>query len=132
MLDKYMYSYNYEESIIHGLNPILKFFSLILFIVSCFFKFDFLLFIISMVWVFVLMMISNISIKRYLKVLWNYKYILIFIYIVIRSFPIDMVFVNIIFFKILACLLYFYVLLNMLQFFPTAVNSFRFTKFDKI
>ncbi len=111
MLDKYMVSYNYEESIIHNLNPMVKIITFIFFVVSCFFKFDLLIFISSLVWIFFLIMLSNISIKKYLKVIWNYKYILLLIYFILRSSIEEMMLVNVIFFKIVFCLLYFYLIL---------------------
>ncbi len=111
MLDRYMVSYNYEESILHNLNPIIKFISFILFFISLFFKFDLVIFIVSMVWVFSLIMISNISIFQYLKVLWGYKYLLILIYILLLHKELELVLINIIMFKIIFCLLYYYVIL---------------------
>jgi energy-coupling factor transporter transmembrane protein EcfT len=56
-------------------------------------------------------MLSNISIKKYLKVLWNYKYILLLIYFILRSGTREIILVNVIFFKIVFCLLYFYLIL---------------------
>ena len=111
MLDRYMVSYNYEESILHTLNPIVKFISFILFFISLFFKFDLIIFIASIVWVFTLIMFSNISIKQYLKVLWNYKYILILIYILLLHTEMEPVFIHVVMFKIVFCLLYFYLIL---------------------
>ena len=111
MLDRYMVSYNYEESILHTLNPIVKFISFILFFISLFFKFDLIIFIASLVWVFTLLMFSNISIKQYLKVIWNYKYILIFIYIFMFHLQIEPVFIHVVMFKIIFCLLYYYLIL---------------------
>ena len=110
MLDSDAYSYNYEESIIHSMNAMLKIISYVLFIISCFFKFDLLLFMSSMIWVFVLIIISNVRLTKYLKVIFRYKYLLIFLYILLRSLDIDMIYVNIIFFKVLFCLLYYYVI----------------------
>lgn len=110
MLDSDAYTYNYEESIIHSMNAMLKIISFILFIISCFFKFDLVLFMSSMIWVFVLMIISNVRLTKYLKVIYRYKYLLIFLYIVLRSLNMDLIYVNIIFFKVLFCLLYYYVI----------------------
>ncbi|MBQ4030954.1 MAG: hypothetical protein II625_04295, partial [Bacilli bacterium] len=75
MLDSDAYTYNYEESIIHSMNAMLKIISFILFIISCFFKFDLVLFMSSMIWVFVLMIISNVRLTKYLKVIYRYKYL---------------------------------------------------------
>ena len=111
MLDKYMVSYNYEESIVHNINAMVKIITFIFFVISCFFKFNLLIFISSLVWVFFLIMLSNISIIKYLKVLWNYKYLLLLIYFILRSSISEMILVNIIFFKIVFCLLYFYLIL---------------------
>ena len=105
MLDKYMVSYNHEESILHILNPVIKFISFLLFIISCFFKFSILLFILDMVWVFVLLLLSNISLKEYFMIIWKYKYLLIFIYILLYSMNYKLIYINIIIFKIIACIL---------------------------
>lgn len=111
MLDKYMVSYNHEESILHILNPVIKFISFLLFIISCFFKFSILLFILDMVWVFVLLLLSNISLKEYFMIIWKYKYLLIFIYILLYSMNYKLIYINIIIFKIIACILYYYLIL---------------------
>ena len=111
MLDKYMVSYNYEESILHNLNPVIKFISFILFVISCFFKFNIVLFFLDMIWIFVLLLLSNISLIKYLTVIWNYKYFLIFIYIFLFSKNMEIIFINVVLFKIIACLLYFYLIL---------------------
>ena len=111
MLDKYMVSYNYEESILHNLNPVIKFISFILFVISCFFKFNIVLFFLDMIWIFVLLLLSNISLTKYMMVIWNYIFFLIFVYIFLFSKNMEIVFINVILFKIIACLLYFYLIL---------------------
>lgn len=111
MLDKYMVSYNYEESILHNLNPVIKFISFILFVISCFFKFNVTLFFLDMIWIFVLMLLSNINLLKYLTVIWNYKYFLIFIYIFLFSKNMEIIYINVVIFKVIACLLYFYLIL---------------------
>ena len=111
MLDKYMVSYNYEESILHNLNPVIKFISFILFVISCFFKFNIILFFLDMIWIFVLILLSNIRLSKYLMVIWNYKYFLIFIYILLFSKNMEIIFINVVIFKVVACLLFFYLIL---------------------
>lgn len=111
MLDRYMVSYNYEESILHNLNPVVKFISFILFVISCFFKFNAVLFFLDMIWIFVLILLSNIKLIKYLIVIWNYKYFLIFIYIYLFSKNLEIIYINMVLFKVIACLLYFYLIL---------------------
>ena len=111
MLDRYMVSYNYEESILHNLNPVVKFISFILFVISCFFKFNAILFFLDMIWIFALILLSNIKLIKYLIVIWNYKYFLIFIYIYLFSKNLEIIYINMVLFKVIACLLYFYLIL---------------------
>ena len=51
MLDKYMFSYNYEESVLHNVNPVVKFVAFFLFVISCFFRFNVILFFVDMIWI---------------------------------------------------------------------------------
>ena len=53
MLNRLDYSYNGEESIVHRLNPVVKIFGLIVYVLICLLKFNYLLFIVSIVSVFI-------------------------------------------------------------------------------
>ena len=81
MLDKYNHCYNYEESIIHNMNPLIKIFSFIIYIIVLCFRFNNILFICNISLVLSYIIFSNISIIKYLKVIWNFKILIIFIYI---------------------------------------------------
>lgn len=79
MLNKYDYSFNYEDSFIHRMNPLIKIFSLFVYILVWLFKFNNYLFIFSLSYVFLLILISNVKLRKYIKVLWKFKYIFIII-----------------------------------------------------
>ena len=79
MLNKYDYSFNYEDSFIHRMNPLIKIFSLFVYILVWLFKFNNYLFIFSLSYVFLLILISNVKLRKYIKVLWMFKYIFIII-----------------------------------------------------
>lgn len=111
MLDKYLISYNHEESIIHNINAVVKIISFVLYLIACFFKFDNILFIFFISWNFMLLLLSNISILRYLKVLWKYKYLLIILYYLLYCMNLGLVFVNVIIFKVIFALLNFYMII---------------------
>ena len=111
MLDKYMFSYNYEESVLHNVNPVVKFVAFFLFVISCFFRFNVILFFVDMIWIFVLILLSNIKLSKYLMVVWNFKYFLIFIYILLLSKNMELVLINVIIFKITASILFYYLIL---------------------
>ena len=81
MLDKYNHCYNYEESITHNMNPLIKIFSFIIYIIVLCFRFNNILFICNVSLVLSYIIFSNISIIKYLKVIWNFKILIIFIYI---------------------------------------------------
>ena len=81
MLDKYNHCYNYEESIIHNMNPIVKIISFIVYIIVLCFKFNNILFICNISLVLGFVLFSNINVFKYLKVIWNFKLLLIFLYI---------------------------------------------------
>lgn len=77
MLNKYDYSFNYEDSFIHRMNPLIKIFSLFVYILVWLFKFNNYLFIFSLSYVFLLILISNVKLRKYIKILWKFKYIFI-------------------------------------------------------
>lgn len=79
MLNKYDYSFNYEDSFIHRMNPLIKIFSLFVYILVWLFKFNNYLFIFSLSYVFLLILISNVKLRKYIKILWKFKYIFIII-----------------------------------------------------
>lgn len=94
MLDMLDYSYNWEKSIIHRINPIIKIVGLLFYVLVCMFKFNNTLFIINISFVFLLMLLSNVSLFRYLKKIWNLKYILIILYFLLFRFGMRMGTVN--------------------------------------
>ncbi len=106
MLNKLDYSYNNEESIIHRLNPVVKIFGLFIYVLICMLKFNNILFIVNVSLVFGLILLSNISILRYLKVVWKLKYILVVMYAYMIHK--DMIFtdMNILVFKFVFLILY--------------------------
>ena len=55
MLNRLDYSYNGEESIVHRLNPVVKIFGLVVYVLICLLQFDYLLFVISTGFVFLLL-----------------------------------------------------------------------------
>ena len=59
MFNKLDYSYNGEESIVHRLNPVVKILGLIVYVLICFLKFDYILFSISIGLIFALVLFSN-------------------------------------------------------------------------
>ena len=65
MLNNLDYTYNDEDSIVHRINPLLKFIGLFIYILVCLFKYDNVLFILNLSLVFILILLSNVSILRY-------------------------------------------------------------------
>ena len=111
MLNKYDYSFNYEDSFIHRMSPLIKLFSLFVYILVCLFKYDNYLFIFSLSFVLVLVLLSNIKLRKYFKVLWKFKYIFIVIgfFMYSRSFSIEDS--SIIMLKIVFLILHIFVIL---------------------
>ena len=108
MLDKYDYSYNYEKSVMHLVSPVIKFISLFVYIIICFLPYNNFLFIFLLSYVFILLLLSNINLKRYFKVLWRYRiiYLILFFYM----YSIDVTIYNglVIYFKLIFFLLHFF------------------------
>lgn len=82
MFNKLDYSYNGGDSIVHRLNPVVKILGLIIYVLICFLEFDYLLFSISIGVVFTLLLFSNVSLIRYLKILSKFILIIIAMYII--------------------------------------------------
>ena len=106
MLDKFDYSYNWEKSIVHRINPIIKIVGLFFYVLVCMFKFNNTLFIINVSFVFFLMLLSNISIVRYLKKIWKLKYLLILLYFLLFRFGMRLGNLNILFIEIIFFIIY--------------------------
>lgn len=106
MLSKLDYLYNDGESILHRINPVCKYFGLFIYILLCFLKFDNFLFICNISFVFLLLLLSNVSFFKYLKIIWNFKYIIIFIYIFLLNNQMEFIEINIMMFKLMFFILY--------------------------
>ena len=106
MLNKLDYSYNGEESIIHRMNPVVKLFGLFIYVLVCMFKFNNILFIVNISIVFLLLLLSNINIFKYLKIIWKLKYILIIMYAYMYHKEMDFFDMNVIVFKFVFLILY--------------------------
>ncbi len=106
MLNKLDYSYNCEESIIHRINSVVKLFGLFIYVLLCLLKFNNVLFICNIGFVFLLILLSNINIIKYLKVIWKLKYILIIMYAFMYHKQMDFMNMNIIIFKFVFFVLY--------------------------
>ena len=111
MLDKSLVTYNHEESITHHINPLLKLIIFFLYIIACFFPYNSIIFISLLVSVFILMLLSNISLLKYLQVLWFFRYILLIVYFFFYAKGMDLFYINILLFKIIFALLFLYVIL---------------------
>ena len=106
MFNNLDYTYNDENSIIHRINPLIKFIGLFIYILVCLFKYDNILFILNLSLVFILILLSNISFLRYLKIVWKLKYIIIIIYFMLYHYGMELIDINIIVFKLIFLILY--------------------------
>ncbi len=106
MLNRLDYSYNNEESIIHRLNSVVKIFGLFIYVLICLLKFNNILFIVNISLVFMMLLLSNIKILKYLKVVWKLKYILIIMYAFMYHKEVSFIDMNIIIFKFVFFMLY--------------------------
>lgn len=106
MLNKLDYSYNNEESIIHRLNPVVKIFGLFIYVLICMLKFNNILFIVNISVVFCLILLSNINILRYLKIVWKLKYILVIMYFYMIHKDMEFMDINVLVFKFVFLVLY--------------------------
>ena len=111
MLDKSLVSYNHEESITHNINPLLKIVIFILFIIACFFPYDPIIFISLLVSVFILIILSNISLLKYLQIIWFFRYIFLVIYFFFYAKGMELFYINILLLKLMFVLLFLYVIL---------------------
>jgi len=111
MLNKLDYSYNNENSLIHKINPSIKILGLCFYVLFCLLKYNNYLFICNIALVFSLILFSNVDLKRYLKVIIRWLFVLIFLYVFLYSREMVIRDINIIIFKILFFLLYFKCLL---------------------
>lgn len=111
MLNKYDYSFNYEDSFIHRMNPLIKIFSLFVYILVWLFKFNNYLFIFSLSYVFLLILISNVKLRKYIKVLWKFKYIFIIIGFYMYSKNMDIMDSSIIMLRIVFLILHIFMIM---------------------
>ena len=111
MLDKYLISYNHEESVTHNINPLNKIIIFILYIIACFFPYNSVIIISLLVSVFILMILSNIPLIKYLQVLWFYRYIFLVIYFFFYATGMEFFNLNVLIFKIVFGVLFWYILL---------------------
>ena len=111
MLNKYDYSFNYEDSFIHRMNPLIKIFSLFVYILVWLFKFNNYLFIFSLSYVFLLILISNVKLRKYIKVLWKFKYIFIIIGFYMYSKNMDIMDSSIIMLRIIFLILHIFMIM---------------------
>lgn len=111
MLDKYLVTYNHEESVTHNINPLTKIIIFILYIITCFFPYNPVIFISMLVSVFILMILSNIPLKKYLQVIWFHRYFLLIIYFFFYATGMELLYINVLTFKIIFGILFWYILL---------------------
>lgn len=111
MLNKYDYLYNGEESLLILINPVIKLFGLFIYILLILLKFDRLLFIINIGLVFLLILLSNVKLTKYLKIIWKLKYPIILLYAYLYYKNLEIVEINIIIFKLIFLLMYIWVII---------------------
>lgn len=110
MLDKYNYIYNHEKSIVHRINPVIKLIGLFVYVLISLLKFNSILFIVNLSIVFVLMLFSHISYKRYLNILWKLKYLLILCIFILLSLGLENKTVVLLMFKLLFFIFHFFLI----------------------
>lgn len=106
MLNKLDYSYNGENSILNQVHPVVKFWGYFVYIVLCLVKFDQILFICNLSFVFLLLLLSNVRFTKYLKVVWKLKYILCLLYAFMYHKQMAFIDMNIVVFQFLFFILY--------------------------
>lgn len=137
MLNKYDYVYNHENSIIHHINPLIKLWCFVLFLISCFFKYNNIVFFSTIISVFVMLILSNIRLNKYLKVIWLNKYLLIFIYFLLRFLKVDAFYINVILFKVMFGILFIYIIVyttpkeQLVKSFANFIDQFNFIRLSK-
>lgn len=102
--------HNGEISIVHRIHPVIKLFGLFIYVLVCFMKFNNILFIFNISFVFLLMLLSNIDMMRYLKVVWKMKYILLILYAYMYHIHMEIMEINVVVFKLIFFLLYWWVI----------------------
>lgn len=107
MLNKKDYLYNDEKSLLNRVNVIVKIFGLFVYILLILLKYDRLLFLFSISFVFILILLSNIKLSRFLKIVWKLKYIIIFMYVFMLYKQMELIDINIIVFRFVFLILYF-------------------------
>ncbi len=111
MLNRLDYSYNGENSIIDRLNPVVKIFGLFIYCLISLLKFNNLLFIVNISLVFMFILLSNVKITRYLKIVWELKYIIIIMYTFMYSKNMAFFDMNVIVFKWIFFVLYIFLII---------------------
>lgn len=106
MLNRLDYSYNGESSIIHNINAKIKLLGLFIYIIVCLFKFNKVLFISNISIVFLLLLLSNISLLKYAKIVWKLKYVLVLGYFILLRMGMEVSEINILYFKLVFLILY--------------------------
>lgn len=106
MLNKLNYTYNGENSIIHNVNSGIKIIGLLIYILISLLKFNNTLFILKISLVFLLLLLSNISLLKYVKIVWKMKYLLVLMYFILLKFNFEVNDINILLFDIVFLVLY--------------------------
>lgn len=106
MLNKLNYTYNGENSIIHSINSGIKIIGLFIYILISLLKFNNTLFIFKISLVFLLLLLSNISLLKYVKIVWKLKYALVLMYFILLKFNFEVNDINILLFDIVFLVLY--------------------------
>lgn len=137
MLNKYDYAYNHEISIIHRINPLIKLWCFVLFFISCFLKYNNIVFFSTIISIFMMLIFSNIKLNKYLKVIWVNKYIFIFIYFLLRFLNVDSFDINVILFKLMFGILFVYLIIyttskeKLAKCLASFVDQFNFIRLSK-
>ena len=107
MLDKLDFTIHDIDSIVHRVNPSIKFIGLIIYTLICFLPFHNILFILNIAFVFLLILLSNVKYTRYLKVLWNLKFFIIIYYLfTLNTLGLELRDIHIFLFKVLFFIYY--------------------------
>lgn len=111
MFDKYKFSYQPNNSIIHMLNPVIKIACFFIFFLSCFFRYDYYLLIIMTGITLLLVFFSNVHIKYYLKVIYKLIFVFLLAGVIMYRFTMSLDEIIPILLKVLYLILYIYVIL---------------------
>ena len=110
MLNKDLYLFNSNNSLLSKINPLVKFCGLFIYILVSLFKYNNYLFIFNISLVFLYMLLSNVSIKLYFKRILKYIPFFIILYFVLLSNNVPISNIIIISFKIIFLFMYIYVI----------------------